>query len=185
MPRPLILNLNLLPKTAETVLKLGRGYFFPGTPCKWGHVSAWYLYICKGIIIRRCTECQRKHQSVLNALLAEDLEIQAQKSRNTAAYRKKYPWKVNEYKQRRQLHIKQATPGWACRETILSIYRQAHELTLKTGVLYSVDHIIPLKGKLVCGLHVEQNLRVIPMADNRVKGNKVMALDSTILTMVE
>jgi len=41
-----------------------------------------------------------------------------------------------------------------------------------TGIQYEVDHIIPLQGKKVCGLHTANNLQVIPMSDNRKKNNQ-------------
>lgn len=41
-----------------------------------------------------------------------------------------------------------------------------------TGISHEVDHIVPLRSKLVCGLHNEFNLRVIPAAENNRKGNR-------------
>jgi len=37
---------------------------------------------------------------------------------------------------------------------------------------YDVDNIVPIKHKLVCGLHVEQNVQVIPSNINQSKGNR-------------
>lgn len=66
-----------------------------------------------------------------------------------------------------------ATPSWADRDAINSIYRQAAELTESTGVKHHVDHYYPLRGKMVCGLHVENNLIVITAKQNQEKGNKM------------
>jgi hypothetical protein len=60
---------------------------------------------------------------------------------------------------------------WANRDAIIEIYRQAELMTRTTGRLHVVDHIIPLQGKTVSGLHVETNLRVIEHHENAVKHN--------------
>lgn len=60
-------------------------------------------------------------------------------------------------------------------ELTLFVYKEAHELRkLRTnffGFEWHVDHIIPLKGVNVCGLHIYNNFAVIPKVDNLRKGN--------------
>lgn len=65
-----------------------------------------------------------------------------------------------------------ATPLWANREKMVLIYQAAKEISSATGVKHHVDHIVPLKSDLVCGLHNEFNLRVIPAAENLRKHNR-------------
>ena len=60
---------------------------------------------------------------------------------------------------------------WANRDAIIEIYRQAVVMTRTTGRLHVVDHIIPLQGRTVSGLHVETNLRVIEHRENARKHN--------------
>lgn len=78
-----------------------------------------------------------------------------------------------EYQVRRNRLINLATPPWANLNKIKEIYLQAQIKSKETGILYHVDHIIPLKGKEVCGLHVEKNLRVIRAVDNIRKSNNL------------
>lgn len=68
----------------------------------------------------------------------------------------------------------QACPPWADLKVIESIYVTAREMTQQTGTVYEVDHWIPLKSKLVCGLHVENNLRIITRDENRRKSNNLI-----------
>jgi transposase len=68
-----------------------------------------------------------------------------------------------------------ATPSWLSNtqlEEIQTYYTLAKELEVKTGIKYHVDHIVPLQGENVCGLHVPWNLQVISAEDNIRKHNK-------------
>lgn len=66
----------------------------------------------------------------------------------------------------------QAEPPWADAALIKFLYATRQYMTNATGVDWHVDHIVPLQGRNVCGLHVHFNLRVIPAVDNLRKGNK-------------
>lgn len=71
----------------------------------------------------------------------------------------------------------QATPKWLTKEQhkqIESFYWLANLQFELTDTQYHVDHIVPLKGKTVCGLHVPWNLQVIPALENIRKGNKIV-----------
>jgi hypothetical protein len=66
----------------------------------------------------------------------------------------------------------QATPAWCDLTTIADIYRRAQQLTLETGINHDVDHIVPLRGKNVWGLHIPINLQILTSTANRRKFNK-------------
>lgn len=87
-------------------------------------------------------------------------------------YMKTHRYMFNEINARQRLIVKQQTPKWADKEKIRQFYILARKLTKETGIPYHVDHIIPLKGKNVCGLHIETNLQVIPAIENIKKNNQ-------------
>jgi len=67
------------------------------------------------------------------------------------------------------------TPKWLTKEQhleIKKIYAECMEMTKITGIKHNVDHIVPLRGDLVSGLHVPWNLRIIPASENFKKSNK-------------
>jgi 5-methylcytosine-specific restriction endonuclease McrA len=79
-------------------------------------------------------------------------------------------------KQNRHDALRRATPRWLSTEqktAIQSVYDRARSMTLSSGILHHVDHIIPLKGRAVCGLHVSWNLQVLTRDENVRKSNKV------------
>ncbi|MFA6204235.1 MAG: hypothetical protein WC710_13745 [Gallionella sp.] len=65
-----------------------------------------------------------------------------------------------------------ATPKWANHAEIKSVYREAAKLTKLTGIRHDVDHVIPVRGRDVCGLHVGNNLQILTKEANQRKSNK-------------
>ena len=82
------------------------------------------------------------------------------------------PGKVAAFSVKRRAAKLQRTVSWSNKDLIEQIYKQAKELSIETGESYHVDHIIPLQGKLVSGLHVETNLQILLAHDNISKSNK-------------
>ena len=87
--------------------------------------------------------------------------IRAADQHATAARR--MAWRTERHKR---------APAWRDREAIAAFYAEARRLTAETGVHHAVDHILPLRGKLVCGLHVEFNLQILTRLANSQKGNR-------------
>jgi hypothetical protein len=104
-----------------------------------------------------------------------------------AAWRVKNPDRVNGFRRkwasrnvpsvnantaRRRASKLQATPLWADREAIARLYAEAQKRTTETGIEHHVDHIVPLRSAIVCGLHCEANLQVLPGPTNVAKSNR-------------
>lgn len=69
-----------------------------------------------------------------------------------------------------------ATPSWLTEDdhdVIGWIYEMREERTKATGVAHHVDHIVPLQGNDVCGLHVWWNMQLLPASENISKSNKL------------
>ena len=90
-------------------------------------------------------------------------------------YRQANPHARNAQKAKRRARKLTATPHWLTKtdyKLIQDFYLLAQTITEFTGILHHVDHIHPLQGKNVCGLHVPSNLQVIPASENTSKSNK-------------
>lgn len=88
---------------------------------------------------------------------------------------KKNPAKAVAKVRERQAAKLQRTPAWLTThdyKVMESKYAIAAWLSAVVGIEYHVDHVIPLRGKNVSGLHVPDNLSVIPAKDNLEKSNK-------------
>ena len=80
-------------------------------------------------------------------------------------YYKKNRGRIIAKSSTRAASIKQRTPKWSDPEAINAFYRDCPK-----GMV--VDHIVPLNGKTVSGLHILSNLQYLSAKDNLIKGNK-------------
>jgi hypothetical protein len=90
-------------------------------------------------------------------------------------YKKTNPGKTNAATVKRRVAKMHRTPKWLTADEhwmIEQVYELAALRTKMFGFQWHVDHILPLQGKNVSGLHVPANLRVVPWIENVSKSNK-------------
>lgn len=114
---------------------------------------------------------KHKIRDYVKRRLKEDPAFSEATRARLRAWKKRNPHKVNADTARRQLRLKQAYTAWADDDLITQAYELAQRRTKATGIAWEVDHIVPLTSDLVCGLHWEGNLQVIPAAANLAKKN--------------
>jgi hypothetical protein len=168
-------------KRVEAVA-LGLTHYTTGVPCIHGHIDV------RRVKDRVCAACDRAMKAARVKAHPEVYRLKAkavyQRGRVGALsqkrlYRQTNKGKINALVAARKQHIRQRTPKWIGVEERWLI-KQAYELaSLRTemfGFAWHVDHVIPLQGKNVSGLHVPQNLQVIPGVDNIRKKNGYLVL---------
>ena len=119
----------------------------------------YHCRVCRAEIQRQ----YRKTEAGKQAIRRDNEKGLARKRKYATSDRGRKLHKAVEAK-RRAIKLN-ATPSWADLEAIKEFYRNCPE-----G--YHVDHIIPLKGKTVTGLHVLANLQYLPAEENIRKGNR-------------
>lgn len=88
-------------------------------------------------------------------------------AKKQSEYQKVNRARYNAYEAKRRAKLLLASVEWSCKSAVEAIYEQAKASGME------VDHIVPLQGASVCGLHWEGNLQLLTPAENRSKGNKL------------
>lgn len=99
------------------------------------------------------------------------IKNRAKNSDTQRRYHEARPGLKNLWDANRRAIAKQATPGWANKFFIAEAFHLAKLREQICGGNWHVDHIVPLQSDKVCGLHVENNLQVIPARHNLTKSN--------------
>lgn len=114
-----------------------------------------------------------KHVEKNKTRQKEYKKTNAEKIKEAARMRRlRNPSHSRAYVSARRARVKAATPHWANLGAIRNFYLTADSLGMLVGEWFHVDHIVPLKSPIVCGLHCEANLRVISAVENRKKNNR-------------
>src|SRR6266404_7275523 len=141
--------------TKQEARSRGLARYFTGLPCRWGHVAQRYTKRAD------CVECR-------NAIV-----LRWRRSNPQAYVAGTQRWRESNPERARALGRHQrairrarelrATPKWVDVAELRRIYENCPK-----G--FEVDHIIPLAGENVCGLHVPWNLQYLPEGENKKKG---------------
>jgi hypothetical protein len=135
------------------------------------------IYGKRKIYYEKTKEIRRTEKMRSHAKLKNNKEYVEQKTLASNKWKQNNIGKVRANTVKRRLAKMQRTPAWLKEEDYWMI-DQAYELAaLRTKMFnfsWHVDHILPLQGKEISGLHVIGNLQVIPWIENIKKANKLL-----------
>lgn len=168
----------MTPSTRKEALAIGGKRYFTGVACKQGHVAerrtkTGECLVCRAnfLVLWRNKNPEKVKQHNLTQYKKDPQKIVAY----VKQWATKNPAKVLANSRAHHAKTKMRYPKWLTAEDKWMI-GQAYELAaLRTkmfGFSWHVDHVIPLHGKLVSGLHTPHNLRVVPWVENVRKANK-------------
>jgi 5-methylcytosine-specific restriction endonuclease McrA len=189
-----------LPNTRSEAKAQGAKFYFTGEPCKHGHIAPrktkGACTDCLKIewaaaVITRAQYFAEYNKSPAGVKAKQDYyarntevvkaRAQARPTEEKHFHRKKHklanPDLYKELVSVRRRRFRDATPPWLSAEQKLEIrfhYRMAIALSRATKIPHAVDHIVPLQGEDVCGLHVPWNMQVITQDENLQKSNKLI-----------
>ena len=182
--------MNLISRSEAIARGLPR--YFTNTPCKHGHVaerqvSNYGCCVCADIAFKKwyaahpndhlkhVNNWRQKNPSKVSNIRAKWSENNPEKVRESSKnWKRANSGKVAESASRRRAAEDLRMPSWLTAADHLefdTVYKYCAGLRA-AGLDYHVDHIVPLRGKSVSGLHVPWNLQVIPAVENMSKGNR-------------
>lgn len=158
---PRIFDLKSLPRSRKEAIDIGSVHFYTGIPCVHGH-------ICPRLTSsKRCMRCNNLFSGI-NSRKAEYIPLRRKTFKRYAKTLKGKQATKRSSQTRRAVKVN-ALPAWGDKDVINSFISSCPE-----GC--HIDHIIPLKGSTVCGLHILENLQYLPAQENLRKSNKVIPI---------
>jgi len=137
--------------TKEQAVAENAKRYYTGNACKKGHVAERYTKNST------CVKCAYETTT---------------KWRSTGENRERYNEYQLDYNSRLRKAKKVATPSWMNTKAIEHVYRECGRLSQTMRMNFEVTYIIPLKHRMVCGLHTAENMEVSSMSHRNLKGRR-------------
>jgi hypothetical protein len=161
----------MIPNKRKIALQQKSTLYFNGKPCKQRHIAN------RRAVNGACTVCENiknhnRYETYYKNYVSQNKDKIKEISSN---WQKNNKGKVNAVTAKRHASKMLRTPPWLSKEQskeIKQFYMMAAELETVFPWKQCVDHIVPLQGKTVSGLHVPWNLQILSATANISKGNR-------------